>query len=51
MKEKNGFIVCCKYEFFEMILLKCRAGYIEFTQFEITAKDLLIMCHYTTSDY
>jgi hypothetical protein len=28
---------------FSVILLKCRAGYIEFTQFEITAKDLLIM--------
>jgi hypothetical protein len=28
---------------FSVILLKCRAGYIEFTQFEITAKDVLMM--------
>jgi hypothetical protein len=29
--------------FFAVILLKCWAGYIEFPQFEITGKDLLIV--------
>jgi hypothetical protein len=32
-----------KINFIAVILLKCRAGYIEFPQFEITAKELLIM--------
>jgi hypothetical protein len=43
MKGKNGFTGCYKYEFFAVIMLKYRAGYIEFTQFEITAKDLLFV--------